>query len=532
MRSPVLFRCFCRLGVLCLIALGGCRAAQSPQQTVARVAEYQPPPQPPMGAAAPAHTPARFASYHQEETIPPGETGPFGESSPIVRSEGPLSAAVVIQSVHATFPLLEAAYQEANLAAGKQTAAWGAFDAKLKAASENGPLGFYETYRHSAGVKQPIYNGGEFFGGYRVGRGEFQPWYQERQTNDGGEFKAGVRVPLLRDREIDARRADLWRANYDQQRAQPEIRGQLILFVRDARAAYWKWLAAAKQYEIGRRALELAQTRNDQLRRRDDAGDIDPPILQDALRSIAKRENKLLDLRRKFEQAGYKLALYYRAPDGSPIVPGASQVMDFPQPAILLAGQLERDLAEALRQRPELAVLEALRSRAGVDLAEARNDMLPALDAQLISSQDVGAPTSKKRDKSPLELEAGLFVDVPVQRRKARGKMRAAEAKLSQIAAKLRFTQDKIAAELRSARAAAEAAYQRLGKARESKRLAEFMAETERRKFELGQSDLLAVALREQYAIEAAEDEVQALLEYFTAQADYDAATGRDWPQR
>ena len=57
------------------------------------------------------------------------------------------------------------------------------------------------------------------------------------------------------------------------------------------------------------------------------------------------------------------------------------------------------------------------------------------------------------------------------------------------------------------------------------------MADVERRKFELGQSDLLPVVLREQYAIEAAESEVDALLEYFLAKADYDAAMARDHPQ-
>jgi outer membrane protein TolC len=439
-----------------------------------------------------------------------------------------LSLADVVGSIHSTFPLLESAYLQNEIAAGNQTAAWGAFDTKLKAASESGPLGFYETYRNSAGLSRAIYHGGEVFGGYRVGRGEFQPWYLERQTNDGGELKAGISVPLLRNREIDARRAQLWRSTYDRQQAEPEIRAQLIRFVRDGSIAYWNWVAAGRQYEIGKQALRLAEQRNAKLKRRVEEGDVDPPVFQDNLRAIAKREAKLVDLQRKLNQAGIKLSLFYRADDGTPLVPEQSKLNTFPEPDDVSEFELEMNVALALEKRPELAALDASARRVNVDLAEARNDLLPSLDAQLIGSQDVGAPASKKRDKSQFELEAGLFIEIPVQRRKARGKSQVARGKLGQISAKRRFTHDKIRAEIQSAQAALLAAFERLAKARESKRLAEYMADVERRKFDVGQSNLLSVVLREQYSIEAADDEVDALLEYFSAKAEFDAAMARD----
>lgn len=437
----------------------------------------------------------------------------------------------VVASIHSTYPLLEAAYQEQWIALGNRLSAQGAFDTKLKGASENQPLGFYENYRHRIGFNQPVYHGGEVFGGYRIGRGEFEPWYKERQTKEGGEFKAGAVVPLLRNREIDERRAELWRADYDLQRANPEIRAQLIQFVRDGSITYWDWVAAGRKYEIGRQALELAQQRNDQLRRRVEVGDLDPPVLQDNLRAIAQREAKLIDLRRKLQQAGVKLSLFYRQLNGQPMIPVRSQLTDFPEPRTIDELQLASDIALAFSQRPELAILDATASRVNVDLAEARNNMLPSVDAQLTGSQDVGYEASKKRDKAQFELEASLFLDVPLQRRKARGKSHAALAKLRQLTAKRRFTEDKIRAELQSAYAALTAALERLEKARESRRLADYMADVERRRFQLGESDLLAVVLREQSAIEAAEAEVDALLEYFAAHADYDAAMARDWPE-
>ena len=470
---------------------------------------------------------------NQQPPIAPSEL--TSEQLPIPNTENHLRSesvhiADIAESIHATFPLLEAAYQQSRIAAGNQIAAWGSFDTKLKAASESGPLGFYETYRNSAGLVRPLYYGGEVFGGYRIGRGNFQPWYLERQTNDGGEFKAGFRVPLLRNRELDARRAELWRATYDRRRAEPEIRAQLVGFVRDGSIAYWNWIAAGRKYEIGKRVLTLAEQRNTQLKRKVELGDIDPPVLQDNLRTIAKREAKLIDLRRKLQQSAIKLSLFYRTSDGQPVIAEESQLVDFPNSQPVDLEQTETDVVTALASRPELVALDLLVRRVKVDLAEARNDMLPTVDAQIVGSQDVGTPTSKKRDKSEFELEAGIFVDVPLQRRKAVGKVQASCGKLAQLAARRRFTIDKIRAEVQSAYTSLAAAGEKLDRARESRRLADYIAVVENRKFELGQSDLLAVALREQYAIEAAEAEVDALLEYFIAKTDYGATLARDWP--
>jgi outer membrane protein TolC len=106
--------------------------------------------------------------------------------------------------------------------------------------------------------------------------------------------------------------------------------------------------------------------------------------------------------------------------------------------------------------------------------------------------------------------------------------MSALEAKASQIVAKRRMTEDKITTEVQATFAALTAARERVVQAREAVRLAKYMAEVEQKKFDNGSSDLLSVNLREQQAAEAAETEVDALLEYFQAQAVYRAALARD----
>ncbi|MCA9016616.1 MAG: TolC family protein, partial [Planctomycetaceae bacterium] len=194
----------------------------------------------------------------------------------------------VINSVYQSYPLLDAALYSRDIASGDRLQTLGEFDHKFKAATENGPMGYYKTYRQYVGLVKPVYQGGEVFAGYKIGRGNFQPWYKERQTNEGGEFQAGFSVPLSRNRDIDARRAALWRATYGVDAVEPDIQAQLINFVQEGTYAYWEWVAAGAKLVIADRILKLAQDRTDRIRSQVENGFLDPPELTDNLRLVAE----------------------------------------------------------------------------------------------------------------------------------------------------------------------------------------------------------------------------------------------------
>ena len=434
----------------------------------------------------------------------------------------------VISSVLTTYPMVQAAALQFEMAQGQILSAEGAFDTKLKGATENGPLGFYETYRHSVGAIQPLANGGEVFGGYRVGRGDFQPWYQERQTNDGGEFKAGLSVPLSRNVSIDDRRAGVRKAGLDLAAADPQFRGEVIFTVRAASEAFWQWVAAAAQQRIARQVLDLAITRNDGLEEEVRMGAKALPDLKDNRRSILSREAKLIETQRKVTQSATKLSIFLRTPGGEPRLASIDEVPDFPKPSPPNEDWQISLAQRAIQSRPELRELELAIERIDVEIAEADNDLLPNISAVLVGSQDVGEPTSKKRDKSEFELEAALLVDVPLQRRKAKGKLTSLEAKRAQVAQKRRLSEDKIRTDIAIAFEAVRAAYERVQRTAEARDLADYMAEVEREKFKAGESDLLKVALREEKAAESAGKAIEAQLEYQLGLAHLRAAAGID----
>jgi outer membrane protein TolC len=434
----------------------------------------------------------------------------------------------VISSVLLTYPMVQAAALQFEIAQGQIVSAEGAFDTKLKGASENGPLGFYETYRHSVGAIQPLAFGGEIFGGYRVGRGVFQPWYQERQTNEGGEFKAGLSVPLSRNVDIDDRRAGVRKAGLDLSAADPQFRGEVILTVRAASEAYWDWVAADAQRRIAMQVLSLATTRNDGLEEEVRSGAKALPDLKDNRRSILSREAKLIETERKVAQTAAKLSIYLRTPDGEPRIAAIEEVPDFPNPESPAEDWQISLTQQAVQSRPELRELDLAIERIDIEIAEAANDLLPNVNAVLIGAQDVGEPTSKKRDKSPFELEASLLVDVPLQRRKAKGKLTSLDSKRAQVVGKRRLAEDKIRTDIAVAFEAVKAAYERVQRTAEARDLADYMADVERQKFRAGESDLLKVALREEKAAESAGKAIEAQLEYQLGLAHLRAASGID----
>lgn len=461
--------------------------------------------------------------YVQEET--PGLPLPGREEADQIPSEGVLELDEILRSVDSFFPLLLSVEQDRLLADADIVSALGAFDLNLRGHGVSNALGFYQYNRSNLGLEQQFRTGGiKTFAGHRWGVGDFPTWYGNYQTNDGGELYAGAKLPLLRDRTIDKYRADLAKANIERLSAEPTIQKARIEFLRAASLAYWDWLAAGQAYSVAQSLLLIAEERDVALQKRIDAGLTKPIERTDNQRLIVGRQAKLVAAQRKFQQAAIKLSLFLRGGDGLPVLPPARRLpLSFPPAEPTERQRLPEDIDIALARRPEIRKLQLLRQKTEVNLSLARNDFLPSLDAAVLSSQDVGGPTPK-RDKSDYQFEAGLYLEVPLQRRYARGRIDNAQALLTRIMLEERYARDKVVADVQDAVTAMEAAYRQIGQARESLELNRIMEQAERRNLFLGNSNILFVNLRETATVDAALLEVEALVVYFQAVADYRAA--------
>jgi outer membrane protein TolC len=440
-----------------------------------------------------------------------------------VGSETALSLAEVLRSVERHHPLVAAVLEERAMADARQLASRGAFDLRFEAGSKLKPEGFYETYEAGVGLKQPTTLwGSEFYAGYRIGDGDFAAWDGDLLTNEGGEFRAGVRVPLLRDRAIDKRRAGLREADLDVAVSTPLIERNLLELRQAATMA-----SSGMRVSLARQLLEIAEVRQVQLKRRVDRGAVPEIDLVDNERLILERQARRIDAERAFEQATVNLGLFLRDENGMPRPARAENLpRGFPEEFKPDSASLESDVEEALERQPLLQQLALEIEKAELKLQLAENRYLPGLAVSVGASNDVGAAAKFPDDKGPAVLEARLEFELPVQRREARGEIAEATAKLRQLREKLRFTEDKIAADVRKSVIALTAAHDQVDATRRNQELADRLRLAEERKLDLGTSNLLSVNIRELQAFDAAAKLISTQADYFKALANYQFAIG------
>jgi len=442
------------------------------------------------------------------------------------RTIGMLTLDEVLRSAEESHPRVAQALARIDVAEGQSLEADGGFDPKAKLGLKALPVGKYTKGQMEALVVQesPLW-GARFHAGWRRGFGSFPVYDGDLETLSGGEFRAGVDVPLWRGGPIDRRRADIAQAEAGIDRSRKDLAFARLTLANEAASAYWSWVEAGRQLAINEQLLAVAEARVAGIERQIETGSLEPLVAIDNERTILDRKTKVIASRRKLAQASIKLSLFLRTPDGTPIRAERSQLPPvFPEPEPPTSATLDRHIRSARQERPDLVALRHQVRQATIEADLADTNVSPQVDLKAWVAQDVG---SGKPVLEPLDVGLGVTVEIPLLLRKDRGKHRQAQGKLSELKAKLRLAGDKIEAEVRMAFAALEAAYETVELASNARVANERLAAAERRRLELGQSDILVVNLRELSAASAAAKEAAALAEYHRAWAGYVTAVGR-----
>ncbi|MFO0577574.1 MAG: TolC family protein [Polyangia bacterium] len=443
----------------------------------------------------------------------------------------PMRLAEVLASVERHYPLLDAARRDQQGADAELLASRGAFDPVLRARVDGAPLGYYQNGRADLLIDMPTpLWGTSVFVGHRVSFGKFADYDGKLETNQYGELRAGLAIPLLRNGLTDRRRAQIERAELGVPLSVAATKQAKIEAARAASVRYFEWVAAGQRLRVLRALFELADKRDHAMGERVRQGDLARVDRVDNRRTVLGRQGAVIQAQRALQAATIELSMFLRDERGLPVLPDESRLPpSLPPPHDVPSAedmaQRARDTTQALRDRPELERLRLLREQLRVERDLARNQALPSLDVLALVSQDFG-PGSPTR--APTVIEGGVSMEIPTLNRAARGRRQAAEAGMARLSAQERLTADRIAAEVNDALWALSASRQRLQVAQEELRLAAEVEEAERTRFTLGDSNILFVNLREQATAEAALREIDALLDNHRAHAAYRAAIALD----
>ena len=443
-------------------------------------------------------------------------------AAPGALAQTPLTPTDVVTSVERSLPLLDRAKQEVEVAAGQVTEAQGAFDVSLTSSAKSS-RGVYENDRFAAILQQPLAPLGlTTYGGYRAGSGTFAPYDGRALTLPQGEAVLGFTVPLLRNRDLDQRRADRQSATLGYSVAEQGLSKARLSFYKDALGEYWEWVAAGRQMAIARSLLDIAVARDQQLADSIALGQTAPVERTDNRRAILQRQSALISAERQLQLQAIDLSLYLRGVDGTPVRPDVTRLPELPRPAAATLPD-ERGLIEtALTRRPELQALRLKRDQVEVDLRLATNNRLPSLDFSVETNRDFGSAVKGAGSGT----EAGISFTFPLQNRKASGKRGQARAKLAAVSADLRWAEDRVRADVQDAVSALRAAGGTLDIVAQEVAVARELEGLERDRFALGDSTQFLVNLRELATVDAQLREVKALADYQKALITLEAATG------
>ena len=439
----------------------------------------------------------------------------------------PLSLDEIHVWIDRAHPLLRGAGAEKTIARGKILKALGAFDPNLVNDTElerfilsSDPSRGTQTVGFNDTVVEALHPWG-FRGsaGFRQAIGEAR--IPDLSFGDGNQqVILGGFLPLLKGLMVNPERAELQRSELAVPRAEIKIaQTRQDLFLAAAHQ-FWEWVAAAKLLDVQKRAVAVAEDRFKQVEELAKAGAAAAIDATEAGQEVHRRREVAVAARRLLEQEQFKLSMFLWE-NGSPTTPPVDRVPEFPaEGRVPVAADILAHKLEAMKERPEVKEIDVEAKINNIDLALAKNSLLPSLDLE--------AAPSRTPEKFVLGLgyRFGIELRFPLWQRRSRGEVVQAQGQAERLVMAQQFREKQVVVDVDNALSAIERARERMEEAKEALRLAEIVEEGERFRFGVGASTVLFVNLRERNTIDSENQMVRAKAEYFKALALYQWSIG------
>lgn len=426
----------------------------------------------------------------------------------------------VLQSIDSHYPQVKIARLEVIKASGALVNAKGQFDPSLEASTRSQPAGGYiNNYGDTQLTIPTLYNGVKLFAGYRNGEGNWPIYYQNYLTNSGGEYRAGLSLPLLRDRLIDKERTGLLSSAQLMLMKEQDAEAIKIKIYQEGIKAYWQWVEAGLQLNTFKHLLHLAQKRQHAIEQQASLGDLPKLAISENLQQIIQREQLLNQGQMIFEQAGINLSLYFRDPKGNPQVPKARSL-----PALI---NTSYPIEVSLTEHPGIKKLNHYATMMKLKRNQARNELLPQLDATAYTFKQNG--TGGYPLMIPQAAMVGVSFKFPLLQRQAKGNLIQAESELRQVRVEKRFLYEQLNNEFANMLIGINRSKQQVSLLKKELTLAQKVQQGETKKFYQGDSTLFLVNQREQTTTQVQLNTLhaQVQLEELKARAHYFASTHR-----
>jgi outer membrane protein len=374
-------------------------------------------------------------------------------------------------------------------------------------------------------------------------------------TTIGLEF----RQPLLQGRHVDAARRAVGVAATDRARSAAALDRTLADLVAAVEGAYWTLVAARREVDVRRQAVTLAEEQRADTQARIDAGIAAEAEVASPAAERHRRQGELIAAEAQVARAELALKALVLAGSEDPwwdatLLPSDAAETSAVPPA------LDAALAHALEHRAEVREAREMVARQEVEVTFARDRLRPSLDvvtsylargfagdehtglrppgffpAPATPDDQVGSlfrSYATAFEQRFVDAAIGLQLSVPLGHRAAHAEFATADAARRQAGFAVVQARQRVAADVRSAYVAVEAARRRIEVARAGRAAARELLQAEQDRFDAGATIAFFVLTRQNELAQAELAETAALVDYRRALVELARASGTLLAQR
>lgn len=352
--------------------------------------------------------------------------------------------------------------------------------------------------------------------------------------------------PLMRNRKIDAPRAQLEVTRRNREIADVQVRERAAQVIAAAEAAYWALVSSRMTVEVQRRSLELALELERTNRARVEVGQSPPLDLVAARAEVAQRQENLIVARTQVRQAEDALRLLALDPKRADYWTVRLEPADTVPPVSALP-DVDTAVRRALADRPDLVAARKLIENNETNILVAENQTKPDLRAQatylsrglggsrllrtggfpgtIVGTENTsfGAVLGQVLTSDFPTWSVGLTLTYPLGNTVEQANLARARIERDQAAARMRSLELAVVREVRDAGLRLEQNRQRIETARLGRELAEQRLDAEQKRFGVGMSTSFLVIQAQRDLAVARDNEQRALLDYQLAVVSFEA---------